>query len=226
MFKIMIVEDDFKLRELIAEHFEKWGYIVRALNDQELNDVMAVFTEFEPHLVLMDINLSHFDGFYWCDKIRQISKVPVVFISARDSNMDIVMAMNLGGDDFINKPFSIEVLNAKVQAIIRRTYDYAKEESSLIAHNGVILDLSKQSLTYKESQIELSRNEFLILQLLLKHKGKILSKNFIIKYLWKDESYINENALAVNISRIRTKLKTIGLEDFIETKVGKGYVIK
>lgn len=223
MFKIMIVEDDPKLKEIVIENIRKWGFEAWAVTD--FSAVLKDFVKFEPHLLLMDINLPAFDGFYWCDKIRSISKVPIIFISSRDSNMDIIMAMNMGGDDYIIKPFSLEVLMAKINALIRRTYSYSEIETDLIEHGDVILNIKDNTLIYKDKIQELTRNEFKIVYLLMKNHGAIISRERIMRSLWDDESFVDDNTLTVNINRLRKKLSLIGIENFIETRKGQGYII-
>ncbi|HEX3011788.1 MAG TPA: response regulator transcription factor [Syntrophomonadaceae bacterium] len=223
MFKIMIVEDDPKLREIVLENIQKWGFQGMAVAD--FNAVLNDFLKLEPHLLLMDINLPAFDGFYWCAQIRRISQIPIIFISSRDSNMDIIMAMNMGGDDYIQKPFSLEVLMAKVNALLRRTYAYAEMESSAIEHNGVILDLKDNRLQYSEKEVELTRNEYRIAYILMKKSGQVVDRDEIMRGLWEDESFVDDNTLTVNINRLRHKLQDIGLKDFIQTRKGQGYII-
>ncbi|MCY6485805.1 response regulator transcription factor [Clostridium aestuarii] len=223
MFKIMIVEDDHKIREIMLENIKKWGF--DGLYIEDFNEVFNVFLKYEPHLVLMDINLPSFDGFHWCNKIRALSKVPIVFISSRDTNMDIIMAMNMGGDDFVQKPFSIEVLMAKVNAILRRTYSYSNVETDVIEHDGAVLNLKDSNLIYNEKKLELTKNEFKIIYLLMKNSGKVVSRDKIMRSLWEDESFVDDNTLTVNINRLRKKLAGIGLSEFIETKKGQGYII-
>ncbi|MCY6371202.1 response regulator transcription factor [Clostridium ganghwense] len=225
MFKILIVEDDNKIREALDEHLNKWGYDVLCVEDEKLDDILNIFISYQPHIILLDINLNAFDGFYWCRKIREISKVPIIFISSRNTNMDMIMAMNMGGDDFVQKPFSIDVLVAKIQAMIRRTYDYKKDDSTIIEYKGVLLDLNNHSVQYKNKSAELTKNELRILHTLMKHQGKIISQHFMVRQLWKDDEFVNNNAITVNMSRLRNKLKEIGLNDFIQTKIGQGYVI-
>ncbi|MDD2585776.1 MAG: response regulator transcription factor [Syntrophomonadaceae bacterium] len=223
MFKIMVVEDDPKLREIIIENIRKWGFEGLAVTD--FTAVLSEFLQFEPHLLLMDINLPAFDGFYWCDRIRRISRVPILFISSRDSNMDIIMAMNMGGDDYIQKPFSLEVLMAKMNALLRRTYSYAELEASAIEHNGVLLDLKNNHLQYNDQKVELTKNEYRIAYILMKKSGQIVSRDEIMRGLWEDESFVDDNTLTVNINRLRRKLRDISLNDFIQTRKGQGYII-
>jgi DNA-binding response OmpR family regulator len=223
MFKIMLVEDDPKLRGLILENINKWGFAGYAV--EEFQDLMVDFLRFEPHLVLMDINLPAFDGFYWCSKIRELSKVPVLFISSRDSNMDIIMAINMGGDDYIVKPFSLEVLMAKINALLRRTYSYVDTETLAVEHKGVLLNLKDNHLCYQEQVVELTRNEFKIAYILMSSQGRVVSRDHLMRGLWEDESFVDDNTLTVNINRLRRKLAAIGLTDFIQTKKGQGYII-
>ncbi|MEW8955316.1 response regulator transcription factor [Clostridium sp.] len=223
MFKILIVEDDPKIREIILENITKWGYEGKYVED--FSETLNVFIEYNPHLVLLDINLPYFDGFYWCNKIREISKVPIIFLSSRNTNMDIIMAMNMGGDDFIQKPFSLDVLMAKIQAIVRRTYSYANVESDVIEHNGAILNLKDSNLIFNDNKVELTKNEFKILYILMKNNGKVISRDKIMRSLWEDESFVDDNTLTVNINRLRKKLSDVGLDDFIVTKKGQGYII-
>lgn len=223
MFKIMIVEDDLKLREIIIENIRKWGFEGLAVTD--FTEVLNQFLKFEPHLLLMDINLPYYDGFYWCGRIRSISRVPIIFISSRDSNMDIIMAMNMGGDDYIQKPFSLEVLMAKINALLRRTYSYTGLEASVMEHKGVILDLKDNHLQYNNREVELTKNEYRIAFILIKKSGQVVSRDEIMRGLWEDESFVDDNTLTVNINRLRRKLRDIGLNDFIQTRKGQGYII-
>ncbi len=223
MFRVMIVEDDSKIREFVKESLEKWGYEVAAVED--FNEIFNIFVKHQPHLVLMDINLPSFDGFYWCNKIREVSKAPIIFISSRTSNMDIIMAINMGGDDFVQKPFSMDILLAKVNALIRRTYSYLNTETDVIEHNGVVLNLMDNTLYYKEEKVELTKNEFKIVYMLMKNHGSVIDRDKIMRSLWEDESFVDDNTLTVNINRLRKKLSNIGLDEFIETKKGQGYII-
>jgi DNA-binding response OmpR family regulator len=223
LFKIMIVEDDPKMREIILESATKWGF--EGLTVEAFESVYNSFLKFDPHVVLMDINLPAYDGFYWCQRIREVSKVPLIFISSRDSNMDIIMAMNMGGDDFIQKPFSLEVLMAKINALLRRTYSYVDARTSAIEHNGAVLDLKDNHLQYHEKQAELTKNEYRIIYILLKKQGQVVSREEIMRELWEDESFVDDNTLTVNINRLRRKLEDIGLADFVQTRKGQGYIV-
>jgi len=223
MYKILIVEDDKNLCSNIADGLLKWGFEPVCVEDFE--NVSVEFTKLNPHLVIMDINLPYFDGFYWCKKIRDISKVPVIFLSSRDSSMDIVMAINMGGDDYVTKPFSIEVLIAKIQALLRRSYSYGQGEIQIIECKGDILNLNDGTLIYQDKVIELTKNEFKILQILMKNQGEIVSRESIMRGLWESEYYINDNTLTVNINRLRSKLEEIGLPNYIITKRSQGYLI-
>lgn len=223
MFKIMIVEDDPKMSEIVLENIIKWGFEGFAI--KEFSAVLSEFIKFEPHLLLLDINLPAYDGFYWCNKIREVSRVPIIFISSRNSNMDIIMAMNMGGDDYLQKPFSLEVLMAKINALLRRTYSYTEVEASALEHNGVILNLKDTLLQYNDQKVELTKNEYRIAYILIKKAGQIVSRDEIMNRLWEDESFVDDNTLTVNINRLRHKLKDIGLNDFIQTRKGQGYII-
>ena len=224
MFKVLIIEDDFKIREIILENIQKWGY--EGLIVKDFSKVMEDYTDYQPHLVLLDINLPAFDGFYWCGKIREISKVPIIFISSRNSNMDIIMAVNMGGDDFVQKPFSLEVLLAKVNALLRRTYSYVDVEANVLEHQGVVLNLKDSCVLYQQKKLELTKNEFKILYILMKNNGKLVSRDEIMRKLWEDESFVDDNTLTVNINRLRKDLANMGLDDFIKTKRGQGYIIQ
>ncbi|WP_377521085.1 response regulator transcription factor [Priestia megaterium] len=221
--KILIVEDDDKIYELVKEKFEQWSFEVAGVED--FQKVREVFIAESPELVILDVNLPVYDGFYWCQQIRTVSKAPIVFLSSREHPMDIVMAMNVGADDYIQKPFNLDVLVAKVQALLRRTYSYGDTILDVIEWNGVVLDLKKGSLHYNDQEIHLTKNEFFILRLLLEERGKIVSREELMRRLWEDEKFVSDNTLSVNITRIRTKLEEIGLNDKIVTKKGQGYLV-
>ncbi|PBI34250.1 DNA-binding response regulator [Clostridioides difficile] len=223
MFKIMVVEDDVSLKNIIAKCLTKWGHDVHQI--ENLENIIEEFKNYNPELVLLDINLPFYDGFHWCNEIRKISKVPIIFISSRNSNMDVIMGVNLGADDYIPKPFSVDVLVAKVNALLRRTYNFVDNNSNQIIHNGVTLDLSTATINYEDNTIELTKNEIKILHELMKYKGQIVSRNKLMKKLWDNDWFVDDNTLTVNVNRIRSKLNEIGLEDFIETKRGLGYII-
>ena len=221
--KILIVEDDDKIYELVKEKFEQWSFEVAGVED--FQKVREVFIAESPELVILDVNLPVYDGFYWCQQIRTVSKTPIVFLSSREHPMDIVMAMNVGADDYIQKPFNLDVLVAKVQALLRRTYSYGDTVSDVIEWNGAVLDLKKGSLHYNDQEIHLTKNEFFILRLLLEERGKIVSREELMRRLWEDEKFVSDNTLSVNITRVRTKLEEIGLNDKIVTKKGQGYLV-
>lgn len=223
MFKIMIVEDDESVRQLLSSVLQKWGF--QTIEVESFDQVDQEVITKQPHLILLDINLPVFDGFFWCQKIRETSKVPIIFISSRDTNMDMVMAMNIGGDDFVNKPFDMEILIAKINALLRRTYNYTDKEPSTLEHNGLILNVENSSMQINGQQIDLSKNEYKLLYLLLKHKGKILSREKLLRALWDDERFVDDNTLTVNINRLRKKIEQAGIDHFIETKIGQGYII-
>ena len=222
MYRILIVEDDPSMADVIKRQMEAWGNQVSVVKD--FQNVLRAFTEFDPHLVLLDIMLPFYNGYYWCTEIRKISDVPVIFISSASDNMNLVMAINMGGDDFIAKPFDLNVLNAKVQAILRRTYDLAGKVP-VLEQAGAILNLNDMTLVFGDEKVELTKNEFRILQTLMENKGKVVSRNTLMTRLWEDDCYVEENTLTVNITRLRRRLEQIGLTDFIKTKTGKGYMI-
>lgn len=222
MYKVFIVEDDEIIAGAVRKHLESWDYEVKCVNN--FSDIMHDFAAFEPQIVLMDIKLPVHNGYYWCGEIRKVSKVPVVFLSSASDNMNIVMAMNMGGDDFIAKPFDLDVLTAKIQAMLRRSYDF-QGQTSIIEHNGVILNLTEATLTYNKYKIELTKNEYRILQVLMENKGKVVTRDDLMTKLWESDSYVDENTLSVNVNRLRKKLDTVELSDFILTKKGIGYRI-
>ena len=223
MYKILIVEDDRIIADNVCEQLLKWGYDVKIADD--FNDVLKIFVKYEPQLVLMDIGLPYFNGYHWCMQIRNISKVPVIFMSSMSDNMNIVMAINMGGDDFIVKPFDINVLIAKVQAMLRRTYSFA-ESTNIIEHNGCILNMNDQTFMYNGKRMELTKNEYRILQSLLENIGKVVSRDNIMMKLWESDDFIDDNTLTVNVTRLRKKLEQAGLIDYIKTKKGTGYIIE
>ena len=222
MYKLFVVEDDKTIADSLVTYLEKWGFAVKAVTD--FNCVTEEFLEYDANLVLLDITLPFFNGFYWCGQIRKVSKAPIVFISSANDNMNIVMAMNMGGDDFIAKPFDLSVLVAKVQALLRRTYDFTSE-TNVLEHKGVILNLKDTTLVYQEHQLELTKNEFKILQILMENSGAIVSREQIMVRLWDSDCFVDDNTLTVNMTRIRKKLEGIGLTDYIITKKGLGYLI-
>lgn len=223
MHKILIVEDDAVIAEAIKKHIRTWGYEAECVDD--FQDIMTIFISYDPQLVLLDISLPFYNGFHWCSEIRKVSKVPIIFISSASDNMNIVMAVNMGGDDFIAKPFDLNVLTAKVQALLRRSYDFAGQ-TNLLEHRGAILNTNDASLTYKDTKLELTKNEYKILQILMENKGNIVNRDTIMLRLWETDNYVDENALYVNITRLRKKLESVGLIDFIITKKGIGYMVE
>ena len=223
MYKILIVEDDNTISNQICKYLSGWGYESACV--ENLENILPEFISFAPQLVLLDIGLPFYNGYYWCGEIRKISQVPVVFVSSASDNMNIVMAMNMGGDDFIVKPFDLEVLLAKVQAILRRTYSF-QNQSSVMEHGNVILNLTDMSLLYQGTKLELSKNEFRILQLLYEKAGNTVSRESIMKRLWDNECFVDDNTLTVNMNRLRKKLEEAGRENFILTKKGVGYQLR
>lgn len=221
MFKILIIEDDLTLYQQIRDRLEQWSYDVYGIKDFE--QVMKVFTEVKPELVIIDIQLPKYDGFHWCRMIREHSSIPVLFLSSRDHPTDMVMSMNLGADDFIQKPFHFDVLVAKIQALLRRAYNYNAEAVELKTFNGATVDLEQNRLTNDLGTIELTKNEIYILKLLIEQKNKVVSREALIERLWEDERFVSDNTLTVNVNRLRKRLEEIGLGGTIETKVGQGY---
>lgn len=220
MYKIYIVEDDEVIAGAVKRHLEGWDYEVRCAAD--FSGIMQEFAAFEPHLVLMDVKLPFYNGYYWCSEIRKVSKVPIVFVSSASDNMNIVMAVNMGGDDFVAKPFDMDVLTVKVQAMLRRSYDFIGQ-STVLEHKGVMLNLTEGTLSYETQKVELTKNEIKMLQVLIENKDRVVSRDILMTKLWESDSYVDENTLSVNINRLRKKLEAIGLENFILTKKGMGY---
>lgn len=223
MYKILIIEDDMTIAKTLAEHLETWDYEVQYVTD--FKNVRNAFLEFEPHLVLLDIILPFYNGFYWCTEIRKVSKTPIVFLSSASDNMNIVMAMNMGGDDFIEKPFDLNVVTAKVQAILRRSYSF-QGNLNVLEHKGVILNLNDGVVSFKEKRAELTKNEFKILQVLMEHIGKIVSREEIMTALWESDAFVDDNTLTVNVTRLRRKIEGLDVKDLIKTKKGIGYLIE
>ena len=223
MYKIFIVEDDDRIANEIKNLASTWDFNVKICNN--FRGVTEEFNEFLPHIVLMDIGLPFYNGYYWCGEIRKISNVPVIFISSASDNMNIVMAVNMGADDFIAKPFDGSVLMAKVQALLRRSYDFAAS-SPVLSHKGAFLNTGDNSLVYNEEKIELTKNEYKILLCLMENKGKVVSREKLMERLWETDSFVDENTLTVNVNRLRKKLDSSGLSDFISTKFGVGYIME
>ena len=222
MYKVMIVEDDEIISNSIAGYLNKWQYTTHEVSN--FQNVITEFVEEKPDIVLMDINLPYFDGYYFCEEIRKISKVPIIFISSASDDMNIVMAMNIGADDFIEKPFKLVVLKAKIEALLRRVYNF-NSSNSLIVYKEVIFDINKDEIKYKDNIATLTKNESKILTILLENREKIVSREDIIAALWQSDNFIDENTLSVNVNRLSSKLKDIGIADFIITKKGKWYMV-
>ncbi|MBR0600392.1 response regulator transcription factor [Sinanaerobacter chloroacetimidivorans] len=221
MYRILIVEDDGKISSIMEENFKKWGYETKAVED--FSDVLPDFIAFEPHMVLMDINLPNYDGFYWCARIREFSHLPIVFISSRDTDSDKIRAITQGGDDYIEKPFSMDLLIAKVSAILRRAYSYVDQTLNILQYKDMVLNLERHQVFYGDKETELTKNECKILTLLLRNPGKLVSRTRLMKDLWDDESFVDDNTLTVNVNRLRRKLDELGLEGSIKTIKGEGY---
>ena len=223
MYRVLIVEDDAGIAKAIKEQAQMWG--LQAEYVEDFRDVMAAFAGFSPHLVLMDISLPFFDGYHWLSEIRKVSQVPVIFISSASDNMNIVMAVNMGGDDFITKPFDQSVLMAKINAMLRRTYDFSSGVP-VLEHRGALLNTGDNSLVYEDQKINLTKNEYRILLTLMRDKGKVVSREKLMQILWETDSFVDENTLTVNVGRLRKKLEAAGLSDFITTRFGVGYIIE
>ncbi len=223
MYRIYIVEDDPGIAAGIVRQAESWGFEVRCAED--FRGVTAEFAAFEPHLVLLDIILPFFNGYHWCSEIRAVSKVPIIFISSASDSMNIVMAMSMGADDFIAKPFDGGVLMAKIRALLRRSYDFAPD-MPIIEHRGAILSTADNSLSYNGRSIALTKNEYRILLCLMRSRGKVVSRERLMERLWETDSFVDENTLTVNVGRLRKKLDAAGLEGFISTKFGVGYIVE
>ena len=222
MYRILIVEDDEVIAGLVKKHLESWGYQVECVTD--FAHVLVEFVQKDPQLVLLDLKLPFYNGFHWCEEIRRISQVPVLFLSSAADNMNMVMAMSRGADDFISKPFDLDVLAAKVQAVLRRTYSFGKS-SNILEHGEAILNLGSGTLVFREETVDLTRNELRILQILFEHAGKVVSRDAIMTRLWENDSFVDDNTLTVNMTRLRRKLESAGLKDFIVTKNGLGYMV-
>lgn len=223
MYTIFIVEDDPVIAGALQKHLEGWGY--RAVCAQDFSAVTAEFAAASPQLVLLDIGLPFYNGYHWCGEIRKISKAPIVFLSSAADNMNIVLAMNQGADDFVAKPFDLNVLTAKIAALLRRSYDFAGA-TALLQHKGAILDTASGRLTYNGKSAELTKNEFRVLQLLLEQKGRVVPRAAIMERLWATDSFIDDNTLTVNVARLRKTLEDLGLPGFITTKKNLGYMVE
>lgn len=222
-YRIYVVEDDGMLAEEICRLLMKWEYEVSIA--EMFDNILDEFSTVQPHVVLMDVNIPRYDGFHWCKKIRDVSNVPIIYISSRDSSMDVIMGMNNGGDEYLTKPFDNAVLVAKLQAVIRRTYEYNLQESHVLRYRGLTVQLDEAAAVYDNKKCELTKNELKILRLFMENQGKIVTREALMRSLWDDEIYVNENTLTVNVNRVRLKLEELGLQSFIITKKGMGYMI-
>lgn len=222
MYKIFIVEDDSGIASAVAAQVESWG--MEACCARDFRNITGEFAASSAHLVLLDIGLPFMNGYHWCSQIRKVSKVPIIFISSASDNMNIVMAMNMGADDFIPKPFDTNVLIAKIQALLRRTYDFS-ESLPVVEHRGAMLNTGDCTLLYGPEKLTLSKNEYRIALVLMRSAGKVVSREKLMEALWQTDEFVDENALTVNVGRLRKKLDSIGLNDFIQTKFGVGYII-
>ncbi len=223
MYRLLIIEDDNGIAEAVKQQAEMWDLQVQIA--ENFRSIMAEFAVFDPHIVLLDISLPFFNGYHWCSEIRKVSKVPIIFISSASDNMNMVMAMNMGADDFVAKPFDQSVLMAKLQAMLRRTYDFSASVP-VLEHRGAMLSTGDNSLTYGEEKIALSKNEYKILLTLMENKGRVVSREKLMEQLWETDSFVDENTLSVNVNRLRKRLDAAGLSSFIVTKFGVGYLIE
>lgn len=223
MYRMLIVEDDKGIADAIKIQAEMWDLQVLCVDN--FRNVMSEFAMLDPHIVLLDISLPFFNGYHWCTEIRKVSKVPIIFISSASDNMNMVMAMNMGADDFIAKPFDQSVLMAKIQAMLRRTYDFSASVP-ILEHRGALLNTGDNTLTFNGEKISLSKNEYKILNILMESKGKVVSRERLMELLWETDCFVDENTLSVNVGRLRKRLDAVGLEDFITTKFSVGYLIE
>jgi len=222
-YKILIVEDDRIIASSIAKQAELWDMDARIASD--FRDILSEFAQYQPHLVLLDVSLPFYNGYHWCEEIRKVSKVPIIFVTSASDNLNIIMAMNMGADDFIAKPFDLSVLIAKMQALLRRSYAFA-DTGNTIEHKGASLNTDDGSLMYNGKQIVLSKNEFRILLTLMKSKGTTVSREKLMEILWQTDEFVDDNTLTVNVNRLRKKLDAAGLDNFISTRFGVGYVVE
>lgn len=224
MHKILLVEDDATINQLVKKNLEEWGCEVTDVMD--FTQVLQEFIRTQPHLVLLDLTLPFFNGYFWCQEIRKISQAPIIFLSSHDQAMDIVMAINMGADDYVTKPFEMSILLAKVQGILRRSYEFGKEiDASIVEYQGIVLDLKKAQLHFQGQDVDLTRNEFQILQVLLNQGARVVSRESLMHSLWQSDLFIDDNTLTVNVTRLRKKLADIGLGHLIVTKKGLGYCL-
>ena len=221
--KIFIIEDEEKIREELTKFLEKYGYVVESSDDFE--NIVDVSLSCNPNMILLDINLPYYDGYYICREIRKKSEVPIIVVTSRQSEMDELMSMNLGADDFVTKPYNTQILLARINALIKRAYPN-DNNMDIVEHNGLTLNILSSTIEHNEKSIELTKNELKILYYLLLNKGKIVSREEIMNYLWESENFIDDNTLTVNMTRLRGKLEELGIKDSIETKRGQGYILK
>lgn len=224
MYKIFIVEDDDIISDSISKCLTSWGFDSRCCTD--FRNVLHEFMAYDPHLVLMDISLPFFNGYHWCSEIRKISEIPVMFISSAGDNMNVVMAINMGADDFVSKPFDMDILLAKIQALLRRSYDFTAHKSGVFQHGDIFFNSSACTVSYFDRKADLSKNENRILSVLMENKGRVVSRDVLMNKLWETDCFIDENTLSVNITRLRRTLASIGIDDLIITRKGMGYMIK
>lgn len=223
MYKILIIEDDITIASTVSSHLAKWGYDTKYA--QDFQNIMNLFTEFAPDLVLMDITLPFYNGFHWCSEIRKTANTPIVFLSSISDNMNIVMAMNMGGDEYIEKPFDINVLTAKIQALLRRSYSLPQQRN-VLTYRNLQLNLNNTDLSCDGKDLSLTKNEYMILQLLMERHGTVVSREDLMEKLWGNDEFIDDNTLTVNVTRVRKKLESLGCIDYLKTKKGIGYILE
>ncbi|MGL4572693.1 MAG: response regulator transcription factor [Clostridium sp.] len=221
--KVFIIEDEEKIREELTKFLEKYGYIVRSSNDFE--NIVDISLEYEPSIILLDINLPYYDGYYVCREIRKRSEVPIIVVTSRQGEMDELMSMNLGADDFVTKPYNTQILLARMASILKRTYSDSEGEGECFEHRGLKYNMSTSEVSFNREAMELTKNESKILYVLIKNKGKIVSRDEIIKALWQTNEFIDDNTLTVNVNRLRRKIEGIGAEGYLQTKRGQGYIL-
>lgn len=219
--KVFIIEDEEKIRRELSEFLNRYGYETSYSNDFE--NIVEIALKSAPHIILLDINLPYYDGYYICREIRKKSNVPIIVVTSRNSEIDELMSMNLGADDFVTKPYNTQILLARISSLLRRTYQNMDLE--IFEFNGLKYNMSTSEMEFNNNKIELTKNESRILYTLIKNKEKIVSRNELMKSLWQNDEFVDDNTLTVNINRLRKKLEEIGASDYLQTKRGQGYIL-
>ena len=220
--KIMVIEDDKMLANEISDFLLKWNYLVYVAKD--FKNLLIEFSKIEPQLILLDINLPFYDGFYWCRKIRELSNIPIIYISSRNDDSDKIMGIIQGGDDYLEKPFNLAVLKVKIDAILRRTYEY-KEKKKIYLYQNIYFEENSGKPFYENDCLELTKSELKIIQTLINNRSNVVTRNELMDVLWNTDEYISDNSLTVLISRMRSKIKKFCGNEIIQTKKGKGYFV-